>query len=112
MKNIIIIIGFFLIVLNTTVGLIFSDYQQHNLMFANASILLSTLVMYTSYQISIADGFKIGFTLLFMISGIIRLICSIVSPDHLADNIAFLIFICFVAVEWILIFVGHTMRDK
>ncbi len=112
MKNIILIVGFFLVVVNTAIGLIFSDYPSNNMIFADISILLTMAVMYTTSQSKIPDGFKIGFSLLFIILGILRLICAFVSPNHPADNLALLVFILLVGVEWVLVFIGHAMRDK
>lgn len=112
MKNIILVVGCLFVLVNTFLGLIFSDYPSENMIFADISILLTMAVMYTTSQSKIPDGFKIGFSLLFIILGILRLICAFVSPNHPADNLALLVFILLVGVEWVLVFIGHAMRDK
>jgi len=53
---------------------------------ANVSIILSTALIYGAYKSAMVDGFQIGFTVLFAITGLIRFVCSVVSLAHLMKH--------------------------
>jgi len=112
MKNSILLTGVILVLINTTTGLIFQDYAPHKMLFADFSIVLTTALLYLVYQMKTADGFKIGFTLLFAITGLIRFICAVSSSSEFKNNYAVLIFIIFLCIECVLIFVNHAIRNK
>ena len=79
---------------------------------SDLSILLSTGLLYIIYQMKNADGFKIGYTLLFGLTGLIRFICAVSSSSEFKNNYAVLIFIILLCIEGLLIFVSHAMRNK
>jgi len=112
MKNSFLVLGGLLVLINTTIGLIFSSYKIFNMAMADVSILLSTALIYSAYKSAIADGFKIGFTVAFAITGLIRLICSIISAEQFKDNIALLVFIVFLAGEGLCFFVANGLKNK
>ncbi len=112
MKNSILLTGVMLVLINTTAGLIFQDYATHKMVFADFSIILTTALLYLMYQMKTADGFKIGFTLIFAITGLIRFICAVSSSSEFQNNFALLIFIILLCIECVLIFVSHAMRNK
>jgi hypothetical protein len=112
MKNSILLIWVVLVLINTTAGLTFQDYATHKMFFSDFSIILTTGLLYLMYQMKTADGFKIGFTLIFTITGLIRFICAVSSSSGFQSNYAVLIFIIFLCIECILIFVSHALRKK
>jgi hypothetical protein len=112
MKNSFLVLGGILVLINTVVGLIFNSYNPFNMVMADVSIFLTTILIYSAYISKMADGFKIGFTVLFAITGLIRFICSVVSPEQFKDNMAFLIFIIFLAIEGLSFFVGSSLKNK
>jgi len=112
MKNSILLTGTILVLINTTAGLIFEDYATHKMVFSDFSIILTTCLLYLMYQMKTADGFKIGFTLLFGLTGLIRFTCALSSSNKFMNNYSILIFIIVLCMEGVLIFVSHTMRDK
>ena len=87
MKNLTLIIGILLIVLNTLVGLIVANYATHNFLLADLSLALSAGIIYFIACCKILDGFKIGLTVLFCITGIARYLCMLLTPEILTDNI-------------------------
>jgi hypothetical protein len=112
MKKSILLTGLFLIFINTAAGLIFQDYAVHKMAFADFSIILTTGLLYLMYHMKTADGFKIGFTLIFAITGLIRFICAVSSSSEFQNNFALLMFIILLCIECVLIFVSHAMRNK
>ena len=112
MKNSFLVLGGILFLINTTIGLIFSSNNPFNMVMVDISILLSTALIYGAYISKMADGFKIGFTVLFAITGLIRFVCSVVSPEQFKDNMAFLVFIIILAIEGLSFFVGNSLKNK
>jgi hypothetical protein len=112
MKYTILLTGIILVLINTVAGLIFQDYATHKMLFADLSIILTTGILFLLYQMKTADGFKIGFSLLFGLTGLLRFICAVSSGDEFKNNYALLIFIIIFSLECVLIFVSHAMRNK
>jgi len=112
MKKSIFFTGIILVIINTVSVLIFQEYETYNMLFADFSILLTTGLLYMMYQMKTADGFKIGFTLLFGLTGLVRFICAVSSSSEFKNNYAILIFIILLCIEGLLIFVSHAMRNK
>jgi hypothetical protein len=112
MKYTLFITGLILVVINTISGLIFQGYAAHKMLFADFSIILTIGLLYLMYQMRTADGFKIGFTLLFGLTGLTRFICAVSSSKEFKNNYAVLIFIMIFCIECVLIYVSHAMRNK
>ena len=112
MKNSIVLTGSILTLLNTVSGLILSFYPNFNMIFADISILLSTGVLYYLFQSSFADGFKIGLSFFFLLSGVARFLCAVFSIEQMENNIAIIIFMCFIAIEAISYFAAKYLSSK
>lgn len=112
MKNSFLVLGGLLVLINTTIGLVFSSYQPLNMLLADISLILSTILLNGTHKSAMADGFKIGFTAFFVLTGLIRFGCAAFSPNQLQDNFALVLFVIFLAVETLCFFVGNAMKDK
>jgi len=113
MRKILLITGALLLLINTFVGLIFSEfYATHQMLFGDFSIALTTLLLYASYQINTVDGFRIGNTLLLCISGFFRFICAVTASDQTDNNFSLLLFVVILCIEVLLIFISNIMRKK
>ena len=112
MQKIILVLGVILVILNSLLGLMWDSYSSFNMIMVDGSIVLSTLFLASLYLSSIAEGFKIGFTVWFLITGFIRFICAIVMIDSLSQNIAFFIFLTFLGIEVLCLFLGKILKNK
>jgi hypothetical protein len=112
MKYTPLLLGLIFIVINTLAGLIFNDYATYKILFADFSIIISTGMLYFLHQMKTSDGFKIGFSLFFGLTGLIRFICAVTSISQFKSNFAILIFIIVICLESVLIYVSHAMRNK
>lgn len=112
MKNNILLIGVVFTFLNTIIGLILSDYSNFNMVFADVSILTTTGMVYYLFQSSFADGFKIGLSFFFLLSGVARFLCAVFSSEQMENNIAIIIFMCLISFEVISAFVAHKLSTK
>ena len=112
MKNVFIMMGIALIVINSMAGLVISDYMAGPMMLGNLSIVLSTAILYITYRLPIADGFKIGYTLLFAFTGLIRLISSFFMSPQIENNFAIFFFVTILMIETLFVFVSYALRNK
>ena len=112
MKNNTLIIGVILVILNTIIGLVMSSYSNFNMVFADVSILTSTGMVYYLFQSSFADGFKIGLSFFLSITGVARFVCALFSSNQFEDNIAVIVFMCFIAIEAISYFAAKYLSSK
>ena len=90
MKSFIIFICTLLIALNTLIGLIVADYATLNFLLADLSIALSAGVIYFVASNKIANGFKIGLSVLLFFTGIVRCLCIAFIPPVCENNILIL----------------------
>jgi hypothetical protein len=112
MKKNFLMLGGIAVLINTSAGLLLSSYPQFNLIFTDFSIILTSLFVWGAYKLKMSDGFKIGFTLLFALTGLLRFIFALLSVDHLKDNFLFLLFIILISIEALCLFVGSSLKNK
>lgn len=113
MRKIVFITGVLLLLINTFVGLTFSEYYEtHQMLFGDFSIALTTALLYSSYQTNTVDGFRIGNTLLLCISGFIRFICAVSASNQVGNNFSLLLFVVILCIEILLIFISNIMKKK
>ena len=86
MRKIILIIGILLILLNTVLGLLITNYSVFNFLLADASLLLSMVITYFTTHGKMANGFKIGLSVLFSFTGLMRYLCAVFASESLANN--------------------------
>ncbi len=112
MKNLIFISGIILILLNCTFGLILQDYPMYKMLFSNISIACTTGLIYALYSSTINDGFKIGLSVAFVITGCIRFLFSLTSSESIKENNSIILFLVVLAIEAILFALANALRNK
>lgn len=113
MKKSLLLFSSLLLLINTTAGVIFSSYNSFNVGLSDFSILLTSILIYLSYHTRrIADGFKIGFTIFFSLTGLGRFTCALVSSEKINGNIAIFIFMIILAIELVSLLTASTLKDK
>lgn len=112
MKNIAFLVGICLILLNSVAGLYIFDYSTVGLLASTFSIFISTLLVYFILASTLGDGFKIGLSFFFGLTGLSRFISAIFLPDHFARSYAFLIFSVLIVIEIILYALAFALKDK
>jgi hypothetical protein len=112
MKNVSLVAGIVLVVLNTMIGIILRAYSDFNMVFVDLSLILSTGIIYYLLNNPIADGFKIGAGFFMLIGGILRVIFAILSPNQLENNLLLILFISFLSLEIIVIFIAKRLSLK
>jgi hypothetical protein len=113
MKNNFLFIGGLLLLINTAAGIIYSSYNSFNVGLTDFSIILTSALIYLLYNSSrIVNGFKIGFTIFFSLTGLGRFTCALVSTNQLNGNISIFVFIILLAIELFCFFFAGTLKNK
>jgi len=110
MKKIVLIIGLLLLVFNTLIGLIISTYEPFNYLLTDLSIVLTTIFIFVLASSKIDDGFKIGLTVLFSITGIIRFLLLLFIPQQWENNGLFIGVVGILAFEIICLTVPFVAK--
>ena len=90
MKNLIIIAGIGLLIINITAGIIVKKYLIFNQLLADQAIIFTTVLLFLLSNSKIKDGYKIGLSFVLPIILLIKLTLSLLSPGNFSDNYYFL----------------------
>lgn len=112
MKKIFLATALILLLINTSIGLIFQNYTISKVLLADISITLTFVMLYISESIQTADGFRIGYAGILSITGISRFICALMLGQEVKNSISLIIFIILFGIECILLLVTYSMRNK
>jgi len=112
MKNLILIIGTLLIVLNTLIGFIVTDYATMNFLLTDLSLALSAGIIYFVACSKMANGYKIGLALFFLFTGIIRVFCMVFIPSVLENNVLLLVAVGILLFELVCVAVALFASKK
>ena len=104
MKNLTLVIGGIILLLNLIIGMIFSAYKPFNVGLNSAVIIAKTLIFYSLGAVHIKDGFKISLVFLFFVIAAIEYILVFFVPRTWGNNIALTILIL-LFVSQIILFV-------
>jgi hypothetical protein len=110
MKNTILISGFGLVILNTISGLILSNYSNFNMLFVDVSLILTTAILWINTASNFVDGFKIGLSMAYTLTGSIRFLCALLAPNYLENNYTLIIFMVIVGFEFLVYMLAKFMN--
>lgn len=102
MKNLTLVVGGILLMLNLVLGLIFSSYKPFNIGLNSAVIIVNTLILYSLGVAQIKDGFKISLTFLFLFAAVLEFILALFVPDSWENNVTLTMLILLLAGQIIL----------
>jgi uncharacterized membrane protein HdeD (DUF308 family) len=112
MKNIFLIGGILAILFNSLAGIVLTNYPTYNWVLADVSILLSTGLIVALYTRFLDNAFKTAFTLLFLISGLIRYVLSLFVPEEVENNWLILLIGGLLFIEVFIFIFGVALRKK
>ena len=96
--------------LNTLIGLMISKYSPFNYLMVDLSLLISTVLIYLFSNSNISDGYKIGLTVLFAITGLAKVVCSIVAPQNFQDNFLIVVVLGLISFEALCLLSAFAMK--
>ena len=105
MKNIYLIIGLLLVLVNSFIGLILTDYQTYNWILSDAIIIVNTLLLQYISRSEINDGFKVSMTLIFPIIGLISFLMSLNLEEKFENNISFIGILILVSLQFVFLII-------
>jgi hypothetical protein len=106
MKNIFAYIGLILILLNSLIGLIISSYSTFNWLTNDIILLINTILLSLIANSKQKDGFKISFSFILPIIGLIQLILGMKMVNHLEDNYKLIFIICLFIIQLLFVLFG------
>ena len=113
MKNIYIIIGAVVVLINSLIGLIFSSYQTFNWLTSDVVIIINALLLHFLSHSKISDGFKVSLTFIFPVLGLISFFFSLRLEDQLENNISLVGILILTAIQIILLIIANSLKtDK
>jgi hypothetical protein len=86
MKNLYIIICAVLVLINSLIGLIFTQYQTFNWLTADAIIIINAILLISLANAKIVDGFKIALTFILSILGVLAFLISFRLNSNIENN--------------------------
>lgn len=107
MKNLTLIIGGIILLLNLVIGMIFSAYKPFNIELNSTVIIINTLMLYSLGVSQIKDGFKISLSFLFLIVAAIEFIQALFVPNSWENNASLTMLILLFAGQIILYAIAY-----
>ncbi len=107
MKNLTLVIGGIVLLLNLVIGLIFSSYKPFNIGLNSGVIIVNTLMLYSLGVVQIKDGFKISLSFLFLIAAVIEFVLAFFVSEGFENNVTLTILLLLFACQVILYFIAY-----
>ena len=107
-----ILITTIIVVANTLAGLILSGYSTFHMIVSNVNILSSGFLLTYVFKSTAILPLKVGATSYLLISGFIRFLVALFSPDRLKDNYALVTLIVLIALELICLVIVNAIDKK
>ena len=99
MKNLTVIIGVILLMLNVICGLILTGYTLFNVCLTSAVIIITTILLCILQSVKMKDAFAISLGFLFSFMGMVEFVLGCLSPEQFTDNGHFVTIIVLLAIE-------------
>jgi hypothetical protein len=112
MKNLTLVIGGIILVLNVLIGLIFSFYKPFNVGLNSAVIIINTLMIYSLGIVQIKDGFRISLSFLFLLAVIIEFILALFVHDSWENNFALTGLILLIVAQIVLYIISYVVSKN
>lgn len=112
MKNLYIIIGAVVVLINSLIGLIFSSYQTFNWLTSDVVIIFNALLLHFLSHSKISDGFKVALTFIFPVLGLISFFFSLRLEDKLENNISLVGILILTSIQIIILIIANSLKTE
>jgi hypothetical protein len=112
MKNLYLIIGFILILINSIFGWLFTFYPLLNCLISNFVIIINIILLLILGRSDINDGFKISLSFIYSFIGFVTFILSIGLNNQLQNNYKLALIIILVAIQTLLLFIVRRFKNS
>ena len=110
MKNIYIIIGAVVVLINSLIGLIFSSYHSLNWLSSDIIIIINAVLLHLLAHSKINDGFKVALTFIFPIFGFISFCFSLSMVDKVENNISLVGILILTSIQIIFLIIANSLK--
>ena len=110
MKKYIIIIGLVLLVFNTVIGLLISAYSNFNILLVDTNIIFSFALFMVLDGLKIESTYKITLAIIFIFTGIVRILAALSSADILQNNPVVIGILIVLAIEILVTLIFHSLK--
>ena len=111
MKNLTLIIGVLILIVNVLLGLILSSYSTFSMGLNSAIIAAHIGLLCGVSTMQLKDGFRYSLNCLFTGLGFVEFILGLFSPDRFEDN-GFLVFVLFMLLLEVVLLLGGNFICK
>lgn len=112
MKNLSIVIGSILLLLNVVFGLMLSSYSTFNWLLNSGIIIVSVVMLYIVSSMELNDGFRVSFNCLFPMFTFIELICGFLAAERFNDNYYLIAIILLVLLQVVMLVSAGYLSTK
>ena len=112
MSKFALIFGVIILLLNTVLGFLITNYESFNWIFADFVIVINVLIVQKFIDGNISDGFKVSGIFILFILALISFILAILSPNKIQDNYFFVGFLFILMVQITLYFLFKSLYSK
>ena len=108
MKKLLVLMIAAIAVFNTLFGAMINGYEMETCMLVNLSLMLTAGLLYWLFDSKIADALKITLSVLFSLTGIVRVVLMLFSPL----DVVFFTFIGILLLETIIMAIAYYNTSK
>lgn len=112
MKNISIVIGTLLLLLNVVLGLMLSVYPTFNWLLNSVVLLLAIAMLYGVSALTIKDGFRVSLNCLIPMFSLIEVVCGCFARQQWHDNLCLIIILLLWVIQAIVIISAYYLTKK
>ena len=111
MKKAILILGGLALIINVLLGLLLSKYSNFNMEVNCGVIVLNTALLFCLWQFNLRDAFRISFSFLFSLLGIVDIVLGCLMPHKLEGNGYLIAIIAILFVELSLFVITNILSN-
>ena len=110
MSKIIIYLGSLLVVVNTIIGLLISNYLSFNWLSIDVILIINTFLLSKLSNDNISNGYKISLSFVYPFLCFVSLVLAFFSPDKFKDNYYVIGFIFLILIEVSLYLIAKNLK--
>jgi len=110
MSKITIYIGSLLIVVNTIIGLLISNYLPFNWLSVDVILIINIVILSKLSTEKISNGYKISLSFVYPFLGFVSIVLAFLSPAKFKDNYYLIGFVFIILIEVSLFLIAKNIK--
>ena len=112
MSKIIIYLGSLLVVVNTIIGLLSSNYSPFNWLSIDVILIINTFLLSKLSNDNISNGYKISLSFVYPFLCLVSIVLAFLSPNKLKDNYYVIGFVILMLIEVSLYLIAKNIKTQ